>query len=376
MKSRAKKSHALFCALCWFVLVFWLEAGWFAITALACQRTFNFQIQENFHNHSNGFQTVLLSDIHLLGVNRRKRVDIWWTDWQLFKSFRAIDFFTNHELVVVLGDSLDEGGLASSRLFRKYVERFKNLFHTEKEILHSTVGNHDVDLSGAKAKPQLRRWEKEFGRVNQVRSFRGVDFVTLNSLALANLQRGSFRRQQRNRTWEFIEGNFTFTQPERPRVLLLHVPLFRENDLDCGPARHQETGHVTYNAPHEAYSPPLDVLPAAETLDLLEKTHPHLVLSGHTHAQCFQNHHHSNTRTTELTVPPFSWRMRPDPSYALLYLRADHKNLTSHALVCSLPNEYAVFSVYTAAGLATLAWAFFRLCCYKKIENRTKNKMY
>jgi len=75
---------------------------------------------------------------------------------------------------------------------------------------------------------------------------------------------------------------------------------------------------VTYLAPHEALTPGLEVLQPETSRKLLQLIHPDLIFSGHTHTLCVKRHLYENRSSIEVTVPTFSWRMRPDPSFATL----------------------------------------------------------
>ena len=59
---------------------------------------------------------LVISDVHLLGRLRRSWPDRLWTDWQLRKSIFAIGKWFDPELLLVLGDHLDEGDVASDEV--------------------------------------------------------------------------------------------------------------------------------------------------------------------------------------------------------------------------------------------------------------------
>ena len=61
----------------------------------------------------------------------------------------------------------------------------------------------------------------------------------------------------------------------------------------------------------------------------------------------------SMSGVTELTLPTFSWRMRPDPGFGVLQI----SNQEIRAKICKLPNEYLVFCLYLLLIPASL------MCC-------------
>jgi len=84
---------------------------------------------------------------------------------------------------------------------------------------------------------------------------------------------------------------------------------------------------------------------------------PRIVLSGHSHAECITRVKGSNT--LEMTVPAFSWRMRPDPGFGVVLLPGQ-KNGNLRARICHLPNEHTVFLRYAIAaflGIFGSAWS-------------------
>ena len=156
-----------------------------------------------------------------------------------------------------------------------------------------------------------------------------------------------------------------------------HMPLYRRDDLGCGADRLRESGHVTYDAPGTQYAP-RDVISAEATAALLADVRPDVVLTGHTHTRCRTVHAVPRAATgataarsaVEVTVPSLSWRMRPDPSFALLVVAGSHERARVAVEICNLPGEVRVIATYvsctTVAALAWLWWLCRRsryACC-------------
>jgi len=101
----------------------------------------------------------------------------------------------------------------------------------------------------------------------------------------------------------------------------------------------------------------VDVLSEEATAFLLANIKPRLVLSGHTHAACERR----SNDVVDVTVPTFSWRMRPDAGFAVIALRhaSDGGVGAIDVNVCYLPNEHVVFARYFGCALLFLvgvAW--------------------
>jgi metallophosphoesterase superfamily enzyme len=63
----------------------------------------------------------------------------------MFMSFQTAMFLLKPDAVFFLGDLFDEGQWGSEEQFKKYVNRFEELFYVPKTIKRFTVvGNHDV----------------------------------------------------------------------------------------------------------------------------------------------------------------------------------------------------------------------------------------
>ena len=119
----------------------------------------------------------------------------------------------------------------------------------------SIIGNHDAGSSLSTNLHLVQRFEKVFGASNRVTRFRGIELVAVNGIGLDRQSRHAARLQEQ--TIQFLRA---LPPKSSPRILLLHVPLYRENDLGCGSERTAEGGHVTYLSPEQKLQPFEDVL--------------------------------------------------------------------------------------------------------------------
>lgn len=300
---------------------------------------------------------LVISDVHILGEKRRTSIDRWWTDRQIGKSFASAKFWVNPHNIAVLGDHLDEGYVhTTQQLWNKYVARFRGALPADN-LLMGIMGNHDAHSANLITPPMLSRFEKSFGSTNEVQIAGPLELVTLNGIGLEacyNLQR---KHKVICEKLEATLNSLRFKEQQSPpydllaRILLLHVPLYRENDADCGPTRVRESAHVTYVGPFDNLEAGKDVLSKSTTEYLLSTVKPLLVLSGHTHAQCARR---VDKETFEVTLPTFSWRMRPDPGFAIIVVE-DEKLKVS---ICKIPHEYRTITGYILAGLLSPAFLY------------------
>jgi hypothetical protein len=273
---------------------------------------------------------------------------------------------------------------AAKREWRGATRRFRDAWSSLRRArtaegggaihLLAVVGNHDAGEGAAHTAASLQRFERSFGRSQAVETHDGVAFVRINALALAPRAPAAVR----DAAWAWLAATAASTAP-LPVVLLTHLPLFRPDDRACGAARALERDgvaarwfatralriDVTIARPSEALEEGVDVLTAAATERLLALFRPAAVLSGHTHAVCYIEHRvvgggggggsvggdqegdprgdqrgeasgsavgdedgavaEAQRRllvVPEFTLPAFGWRMRPDPSYAVLRVAA------------------------------------------------------
>ncbi|KAF1315024.1 Metallophosphoesterase 1, partial [Globisporangium splendens] len=318
---------------------------------------------------STDLRALVVSDVHLLGKRRRSWVERAWIDWQ-----SAVDVH-QPDLVLVLGDQFDEGGLPTPQS-------------------DWAVGNHDTAFGRYMQIPEMQRFEQAFGPSNRIEFIGGHAFVVLNTMALdSDVVNEDVKAQAIKYVTPFVFADskknscmyvwLTCCVPNptsfldsidhdrlRARtangsiVLLTHLPLYRTDDLRCGDARVRESGHVTYEHPAFKYAAHHHVLSQELSSKLLRQIQPSVVLSGHTHAWCAYDDHWSGTK--EFTVPAFSWGQRPDPSYVLLRLRSHqrvahtgesepHVEAEVAVLPCAVPREGAIFALYILTAVAFVA---------------------
>lgn len=93
----------------------------------------------------------------------------------------------------------------------------------------------------------------------------GVEYVAVNGIGLD-------KQHMEDKSLEDDVYKFIHSLPAKkgPRVMLLHMPMYRGNDLLCGNARLREGGHVTYVSPDTSLNAYDDVL-SQETSQLLLK---------------------------------------------------------------------------------------------------------
>ena len=181
-----------------------------------------------------------------------------------------------------------------------------------------------------------------------------IQIVVLDSMAVEKNLPWS-PKHETEETLDFLStfsiDNSSESEKQSPIILLTHKPLHRKDDRNCGLERKGESGHVRYVAPDVPLHPGGNgmVLEKETSEMLLQRLQPIAIFSGHTHAVCRYIHtipplHLSSV--PEFTLPAFGWRMRPDPSFAVVDItRHEKKEFDIHVHLCRLPNEITMFIV-------------------------------
>ena len=101
----------------------------------------------------------------------------------------------NIDVVLVLGDQIDEAGFSNDLHWKQYTQRLKSIFRisTISPPLISIVGNHDTEFPRYLRKGLVDRYENYIGSVNSVNVIKNVTFIGINSLSLDNPMDSSLR---------------------------------------------------------------------------------------------------------------------------------------------------------------------------------------
>ena len=308
--------------------------------------------------HPTVLRALVLSDAHILG-DYRSTLDQVWTDWSLQTSFAMIRQRFQPDIVLNIGDILDEGSRSTKREYRSYLKRAQKIFllrsrsssskaknptaptsfstalSTGTLPQYTTVGNHDIGWRFLNDQ-RLRTYERDHHPSNEFFELHNLTFARINSMALHPDADYMGQGQRHRREIDAMLANRTHVD-----VLLTHQPLYRSNDVQCGAERQQDSqqGGTTYYPASQTLREDDDVVNQDYTQRILEQWTPTTVLSGHLHSACRFTHPGG---FKELTIPTFSWRMRPDPKYFLI---AFQSNGEMAATQCDLPHEHMVFVV-------------------------------
>ncbi|KAL6134805.1 hypothetical protein ACLB2K_067033 [Fragaria x ananassa] len=128
----------------------------------------------------------------------------------------------------------------------------------------------------------ITRYEKEFGSLNYRFRVGRVEFIAIDAQAIDGNPQGYMASSTR----AFVK-NVSLDIQAYPRVLLTHIPLYRQDKTDCGPNLWwlliKSLLNSNYNCTLYRYQ---NYITEESSKYLLDSIQPVLVLSGHDHDQC------------------------------------------------------------------------------------------
>lgn len=286
-------------------------------------------------------------------------------EWQMKQSFKISNSIYEPDIVVFLGDILDEGSYSNDESFDRACDDFFRIFSVDrsKQEVHIIPGNHDVGFHDHMLRYPylLDRFSKKFGTTSNVqliesRKVGSLELVMMNSMSFNNdgCPFCTLAIQEINRIASHIE-RMNKVIDSRP-IVFKHIPLYRRNDSSCKYPQSMADRVVKPNIEGE------DVIHEATSRFILDSLRPRLVISGHTHMQCSTTHRLSeSTQETieELTITSYNHKYAElEPGFLLLSANSTHL-YTQH---CGLVNEYIICLIYIIMLLLILldATMFYR----------------
>ncbi|GAB6021060.1 hypothetical protein CHUAL_003694 [Chamberlinius hualienensis] len=331
----------------------------------------------NTNNSVEPLKVMFISDTHLLGFRNGHWFDKLRREWQMFRSFKALSWHLDPEVVFFLGDLFDEGLWASRNQFNYYVERFNSLFGVnEGTKRYVVVGNHDIGFHYSIRPMLYERFKTAFNSSSvELVEMKGNTFVLINSMAMEGdncflckqaedklkiLSRDLQCANKRKNGENCVPLSYKIDRYSRP-VLLQHFPLFRKSDETC-----QGSDVAPPHLKNAMFREKVDCLSESSTQLLLNLINPRVVFSGHTHYGCQTTH---SGEIIEFSVPSFSWRNINNPSAQLVLITPENYIISK----CFLPMESMVINLYISGFI--LPFFLMVICQIITFRNRKSYKV-
>lgn len=279
---------------------------------------------------ANMTKILVISDTHIMGPWKSTRFDKFIREYEMRRSFVNVNDFYKPDLIIFLGDLMDEAARSYDDTFRKAAQEFDTIFEHNQDTKWNRIvvpGNHDVGFHDHMTQYSFlldrfsKRYESPLGA--ELRAFADLSFIALNSMSMSN-DSCPFC-QETDRELESITRKLT----SRP-IILSHIPLYRGDDSSC-PSAPSELRTKTNKEGR-------DVLHKTKSESLLAKIKPRLVISGHTHLHCVTHHQIPGIEEPfqEVTVSSFSHKYAYDSAGFLLISANSTQMFIEH---CSLLGE-------------------------------------
>ncbi|KAI5968150.1 uncharacterized protein KGF55_000020 [Candida pseudojiufengensis] len=202
---------------------------------------------------------------------------------------------------IFLGDLLDNGRGSKDEYFNQQVERFYKIFPKSQSIYTNLPGNHDIGF-GDLIKPEIKtRFENSFGKSNIAITINEIEFIMLDSISLS-----SSKDLINHESKKFL-NNLKQKPKLDPRILLTHVPLYRDPTASCGPNREKlKFDSLGYGYQYQ------NSLTKEISSNILKIIKPDLIFSGDDHDYCDYLHKlddESQQQIREITIKSISMAM-------------------------------------------------------------------
>lgn len=276
------------------------------------------------------------------------------------RNWKFFHYYLKPDTVFFLGDLFDGGRNWETHEWMAEYERFNSIF--PKKPGHLTVtslpGNHDIGFGNTIIESSLKRFTAFFGDPNSQWTVGNHTFVLLDTISLSDRQNVNISSVPR----EFMQ-NFAASSPKYPRILLTHVPLYRDpNQQQCGDKRESKEPFPLMVGLQ--YQTVIDFDLSQEVLSTIQ---PKMVFSGDDHDFCHIKHSYTVNHTPkvaeEITVKSCAMNMGiSKPAIQLISLynpENDGKSPTFKTTICYLPNPFKPLICYGISLALSAAFIFW-----------------
>lgn len=273
-------------------------------------------------------------------------------DYYLRKNWVYINDALDPDVNVFLGDLFDGGREWKDKAWKEEFDRYNRIFTKPafKRTIMSLPGNHDIGYGDTIVPHALNRFRAYFGETSSTVGVGNHTLVILDTISMLNTINESIYGPPK----EFMDNLAkTAGDPEtKPRILLSHVPLYRDKDASCGKYREAKKP-LPYV---KGYQYQTLVTPELSQ-KILSAVNPIAVFSGDDHDACHVQHPYKlngqEKTTDEFTVKSISMAMGiEDPGIQLLTLGTSGAYETS---ICFMPSPFYPFLLYGLFLAVTLA---------------------
>lgn len=352
----------------WLALVHYMERVRMKGALGACQ----WELWENFPAetaHVEPHRVAIIADPQLVDDHTYPKLPRWanyllrrLSDNYLYTNYQYLQEHLYPNTTIFIGDLFDGGRDWEDEGWIDEYKRFCTIFpeFPGRKSYRGLPGNHDIgfqNISVANAK----RFAEYFGKPNNVYVLGNHTFIQMDTISLLH---------EDPEVNQAVRAFYTEIQrtmdAELPRILLTHVPLYRDPKVEvCGPGRESKRPFPLQRG--DQYQTVIDYV---FTDSILKTFRPVLVLSGDDHDYCDTTHvdYSDNTKklAREISCKTISMTNGiKNPAVQLLSLKRTEGSplKTYETEMCYLAAPYLgvkTYGVFLLVSLATLWIPIFR----------------
>lgn len=282
-------------------------------------------------------------------------------DHYLARNWKYVQGYLEPQTSVFLGDLFDGGRYWDDKYWFNEYQRFNRIFPRKPgtTTITNVAGNHDIGFGDTVVKNSLLRFSAFFGETSDYFHIGNHIFVVLDTISLSDSADPHISEKPR----DFLE-KFGEVDPSYPRIMLSHVPLWRDvTKQTCGSRR--ESSNLFPVMKGDQYQ---TVITEEISNDVLDTIKPILLFSGDDHDYCHIKHEYtpkdgSGTKlANEYTVKSCAMNMGiSKPAIQLLSLYNPQSEMgigltgqTYSTEMCYMPDPYKPLTMYIIAAIFCL----------------------
>ncbi|CAI4038059.1 hypothetical protein SMKI_04G3980 [Saccharomyces mikatae IFO 1815] len=284
------------------------------------------------------------------------------------RNWKYVQYYLDPDSSFFLGDLFDGGRNWGDEQWIKEYTRFNQIFPKKpmRRTVMSLPGNHDIGFGDTVVESSLERFSAYFGETSSFLEAGNHTFVLLDTISLSDKANPNVSRIP----MEFL-NNFARSSHPYPRILLTHVPLWRNpTQQTCGKLRESKDPFPIHKGVQYQ-----TIINEGISQQVLTKIQPEILFSGDDHDYCHITHSYQsqgeNKIAEEVTVKSCAMNMgisRPAIQLLSLYnpsdLRTvnageDHESKTYQTELCYMPDPYKAIIMYLWGLLFSTAFVLY-----------------
>lgn len=345
---------------------------------------------KNWPSEANPTRVALIADPQLIddhtypGRNRiLQRISEFVVDLYLRRNWVYINSQLDPDANLFLGDLFDGGREWDDKVWEQEYIRWNKIFTKPpyKRTIMSLPGNHDIGYGNTIVYSSLQRFTTFFGEPSSTIEIGNHTVVLLDTISMLNTDNETIYGKPYTFLNELVQQEDFYDNKKHPRILLTHVPLFRDPMHPCG--RHRESKKPLPYV--KGYQYQTMATPEVSQI-ILESIRPAVVFSGDDHDACYVLHNYtlsnSNDKNNQVTHSAAEYTAKSismamgigSPGIQLLSLYNDPTSKKSTNIneplanlninkpgntfsttICLMPNPFKSFVFYIMMSIFTVA---------------------